>query len=78
MNTLSIEQFREDLAMAMAREKVTQAELGSLCNVPQGTISMFLRGKRNRLSGAVMLRLWPFVYGEGPARKPYRQDGGQA
>ncbi len=78
MNTLSIEQFREDLAMAMAREKVTQAELGTLCKVPQGTISMFLRGKRNRLSGAVMLRLWPFVYGDDVTRRPYRQDGGNA
>ena len=60
--TSPIERFREDLRNAILQRDETQTEVERICGVSQGMISNFLNGKRG-LSGASVLKLWPYVYG---------------
>ena len=69
---ITLEKFREDLARVMAQSKLTQMDVATQCDVPQATISLFLKGNRG-LSAVSMLKLWPLVYST-PAPLSHRQD----
>jgi len=60
--TSPIDRFREDLRNAILTRDETQSDVERVSGVSQGMISNFLNGKRG-LSGASVLKLWPYVYG---------------
>jgi len=74
-----IERFREDLRNAIQARDETQSDVERASGVSQGMISNFLNGKRG-LSGASVLKLWPYVYGcefpSSPAAAPEEASHG--
>lgn len=77
----TIEDFRQNLRLAMQRSGCVQQDIARLYDVSQGAISNLLSGRRG-ISGASLLKLWGFVYPESaspaaPVSTAEQVDGGR-
>lgn len=66
---MDIKKFKSDLAVALEKSGLTQADLAKQCELSQSTLSLFLSDEERDTKGATLLKLWPFVYGN--AEKPH-------
>jgi len=72
---MNMQKFRDDLLTAMAQKGATQTDVSEKTGVLQSSLSFFLTGEREGLSGKNVLRLFPFVYGNLPPLDPVSQQG---
>lgn len=63
---MNMQTFRSDLAKAIASKGYSQSKVAEITGVSQSSLSFFLSGERDGLSGESVLRLWFFVYGHEP------------
>ena len=70
MNTtiekIDLKRFRGDLQAAMQRDGLNHLDVYRKTGVNPSTISLFVNGKREGVSGESILRLWEWMYGYIP------------
>lgn len=66
---MNIEQFRNDLKVALEQKQKSANSLARETGIQQASLSRFMSGKTS-LDGDAVLRLWSFVYGSLPINTP--------
>lgn len=66
--------FKKDLEMAMTLKGMKKSDVAKETGVHQSTLSLFLSGERQGISGDTVLKLWAFIY---PPESPHADSEGR-